>query len=85
MTDIGCGLTGFLAEHERLWVDQAESVNDDFALDGVDGVDDNGDGARSELLEGLLGVDVDGREPAAEARVGMVPADDCLRSAPASC
>ena len=85
MTQVARRLSSLLTQHERLRIDQPESIDDDFALDGLDGVDDNGDGARSELLEGLLGVDVDGREPAAEARVGMVPADDCLRSAPASC
>jgi hypothetical protein len=52
-----------------LGVYEAEGVNDDFALDGLNGVDDDGDGAGCELLEGLLGVDVDGGQPAAEARM----------------
>ena len=59
MTEIRCRLSGFLAEHERLWVYEAESVDDDFAFDGLDWVDDDGYGARVELFEGLLGVDVD--------------------------
>jgi hypothetical protein len=49
-----------------LWVDEAEGVNDYLALDGLDGIDDDGHGARSELFEGLLGVDVDAGQPAAE-------------------
>lgn len=59
-------MSRFLPEHEGLWVDEAESVDDDLALDGLDGIDHDGDGTRGELLEGLLGVNVDGREPAAE-------------------
>jgi hypothetical protein len=46
----------------------------------LDGVDDDGDGARRELFEGLLRVDVDGGEPAAEAGMGVVPADDGFRA-----
>jgi len=78
VAEVGRGLAGFLPQHEGLRVDEAEGVDDDFAFDGLDGVDDDGDGARGELLEGLLRVDVDGGEPAAEARVGVVPADDCF-------
>ena len=32
---------------------QPKCVDDDFAFDGLDGVDDDGDGARVELFEGL--------------------------------
>lgn len=53
-------LARFLAEHERLRVDKAESIDDDFAFDGLDGVDDDGDGTWCELLEGLLCIDIDG-------------------------
>ena len=60
MAQVGGTLTGFLAEHERLWVDQSESVNDDFALDGLDGIDDYGNSSGSKLFEGLLCVDIDG-------------------------
>jgi hypothetical protein len=49
-----------------LRVDEAESVDDDLALDGLDRVDDYSDGARCELLERLLRVDINAREPAAE-------------------
>ena len=80
VAEVRGGLARFLAQHERLRVDEAEGVDDDFALDGLDGVDDDGDGARGELLEGLLRVDVDGGEPAAEARVGVVPAYYCFGS-----
>ena len=80
MTQVGGGLSGLLAHHQGLWSDQAEGIDDDFAFDGLDGIDDDGDGARGELLKGLLGVDVDGGEPAAETGVRVVPADDCLGS-----
>lgn len=80
VAQVGSGLAGLLSEHEGLWVDEAEGVDDDLALDGLDGVDDDGDSARGELLERLLSVDVDGRQPAAEAGVGVVPADDGLWS-----
>jgi hypothetical protein len=61
VAEVRSRLPRFLAHHERLRVYEAESVDDDFAFDGLDGVDDDGDGARGELFEGLLGVDVDAR------------------------
>ena len=76
MPEIRGRLPRLLAQHECLRVDEAEGVDDDFALDGLDGVDDDGDGARGQLFEGLLRVDVDAGEPAAEAGVRVVPADD---------
>ena len=66
MSDVGCGLPGFLSEHECLRVDEAESVDDDLALDRLNGVDDHSDSAGCELLERLLRVDINAREPAAE-------------------
>jgi len=74
-------LSGFLAHHKSLRSDKAECINDDFTFHGLNGVDHYSDGAGSKLLEGLLGVDVDGGEPAAEAWVGVVPAYHCFRSA----
>lgn len=73
-------MAGFLAEHKGLRVDEAEGINYDFAFDGLDGVDDYSDSTRSELFEGLLSVDIDRGEPAAETGMGMVPADDSLWS-----
>lgn len=81
VADVGGGLARLLPQHVGLREDEAEGVDDDLALDGLDGVDDDGDGARVELLKALLGVDVDAGEPAAKAGVGMVPADDDLRAA----
>lgn len=78
VADVGSGLARLLTEHKCLWVDEAESINDDFALYGLNGVNDDSDGARGELFEGLLRVDIDAGEPAAEARMRVVPADDCL-------
>lgn len=66
VSNVGCGLSRFLSEHECLRVDETEGVDDDLALDGLDGVDDHSDSARCELLERLLRVDINAREPAAE-------------------
>jgi hypothetical protein len=51
-------LPGFLTEHQGLRVDEAEGINDDLALDGLDRIDDDGDGAGRKLFEGLLGLDI---------------------------
>lgn len=59
VTQVRSTLSRLLAEHERLWVDESESINDDLALHRLYRVDDHGDGSRSELFEGLLGVDID--------------------------
>lgn len=40
----GC-LPRFLTHHECLRVYETEGIDDDFAFDGLDGVDDDGDGA----------------------------------------
>jgi hypothetical protein len=67
VADVGSGLAGFVTHHQGLRVDEAEGIDDDLALDGLDGVDYDGDGAGRELLERLLRVDVDRGQPAAEA------------------
>lgn len=59
MPQIGSGLARLLPKHQRLWVDEAEGVDDDFTLDGLDRVDNNGNCTRSELFERLLGIDID--------------------------
>lgn len=69
VTDVGGCLAGLVAHHEGLRVDEAEGIDDDFALDRLDGVDDDGDGAGCELLERLLCVDIDRGQPAAETRM----------------
>lgn len=74
VADVRGRLAWLLAVNEGLWVDETEGVDYDLALDGLDGVDDDGDGTRGELLEGLLRVDIDGGEPTAETWMGMVPA-----------
>lgn len=51
MSQIGCTLARFLAEHERLWVDETESINDDFALNGLNRINNNGNSSRGQLLE----------------------------------
>ena len=44
MTDVGGGLPRLLVEQHQLGVDRPESVDDDLALDGLDGVDHHGHG-----------------------------------------
>ena len=78
VTKIAGALTRLLAHHKKLRVDEPEGVDDDLALDGLDGVYDDGNGARVQLLERLLRVDVDRRQPAAEPGMRMVPAHDGL-------
>lgn len=63
-----------------MWVDETEGINYYFALDGLDGIDDDSNGSRCQLFEGLLSVDIDGREPASKSRMRMVPAYNSLRS-----
>lgn len=59
MSQIRSCLTRLLSKHQRLRVDEPEGVNDDFTLNGLDGIDDDGNSAWGKLLEGLLGVDID--------------------------
>jgi hypothetical protein len=58
MTQVAGALAGLLAHHQELWVDESEGIDDDFALDRLDRVNDDGDGAGVQLLERLLGVDI---------------------------
>lgn len=46
-------LSRFLARHDRMRVDRSEGVDDDFATDGLDWVDDDGDGTGVQLFKGL--------------------------------
>lgn len=80
MAQVGCTLSRLLTQHQRLRVDETEGVNDDLSLDGLYGIDDDGDSAGCQLLERLLGVDIDRGEPATETRVRVVPADNRLGS-----
>ena len=81
VAQVGCRLAGLLTEHERLGVDEAESVDHDLALDGLNGVNNHSDSTGVELFETLLRVDIDRGEPAAETGMRMVPANDGLGSA----
>ena len=47
------GLLEFLASHDWHFVDHAESVDDDFAFDALNWVDDQGDVPRVQSLKGL--------------------------------
>jgi hypothetical protein len=57
---IGSRLTGFHAHHHDGCLNQSECIDDDFSLDRLDWVDDNGYGAGSQILESLLGLDIHG-------------------------
>lgn len=46
-------LSGLLAHDDCVGIDEAESIDDDFALDGLDRINDDGYGTRLERLEGL--------------------------------
>jgi len=80
VTQVRSALTWFLPKHKRLWVDESEGIDDNFALDGLDGVNNDGNSSRSQLFEGLLCIDIDRGKPTAESRMGMVPANNSLRS-----
>ena len=55
-----------MPDDEELRVDEAEAVDHDLPLHGLDRVDDDADRAGVELLEALLRVDVGATEPASE-------------------
>ena len=60
MTQVRCALTRFLTEHKRLRVDESESIDDDLALDRLNGINNDGNSSRCQLFKGLLCVDIDG-------------------------
>ena len=45
MAKVGCCLSRFLTQHEELRANQPESVNNNFAFDGLDRVDDDSNGS----------------------------------------
>lgn len=55
VSDVTRRLSGFLAGHDRRRGDGTEGVDDDFASNGLDGVDHYGDCSGVELFEGLVG------------------------------
>jgi hypothetical protein len=69
MAQVRCALSGLLAKHKGLWVDQPEGIYNNFALHRLDGIDDDCNGSGIKLLEGLLRVDIDGRKPTAKSRM----------------
>lgn len=81
VSDVRCRLSRLSSCHCSGRLDQAESINDDFALDGLDGVDDDGYCSRSEFFKCLLCIDIDVGKPASETRVRVIPSDDDFGSA----
>jgi len=69
--------------HEHLRVDQSESINDDLSLDGLDRIDDDRDGSRVELFEGLEEGRTEGRtsrgEEERKGRSKVSSVDDLVR------
>ena len=80
VAQVRSALSRFLAKHQGLGVDEAEGINDNLSLYTLYRIDDDSDGAGRQLLEGLLSIDIDRREPTTEARVRVIPADDGLGS-----
>ena len=78
VADVGGGLAGFLAHEQELGVDEAEGVNDDLALHGLDRVHHDGNGAVVQRLKTLLRVHINAGQPASESRVGVVPSNHNL-------
>ena len=76
VSQVRCRLPRLLAHDDGLRLDETEGIDDDFTLDGLDRVHDDGDGTWRKLFEGLLGVDIDRGEPAAETGVRVVPANN---------
>lgn len=74
VTQVGCALSRFLTQHERLGIDESEGIDHNLAFHRLDGVNDNGDGSRCELFEGLLSIDINRGQPAAETRMRVIPA-----------
>ena len=56
--DVSGGLAWFLTQYVDLRADESEGVDDDFFLHFLDGVNDESDGARIQLLERLLCVNI---------------------------
>ena len=44
-------LSRLLSAHDRMRIDRPERINHDFSPDGLNWVDDNGDGTRVQLFE----------------------------------
>ena len=80
VTQVGSTLAWLLPEHKRLRVDKSEGIDDDLALDGLDGVNYDGNSSRCQLFERLLRININRGKPATETRMGMVPANDSLGS-----
>lgn len=59
VTQVRCCLPGFLAHDDGLGLNQSEGVDNNLALHGLDGVNDNRNSTGCKLLERLLSVDID--------------------------
>lgn len=78
MSQVRCRLSRLLAHDDGLRLNETERVNDDLALDGLDGINNNSNCAGRKLLEGLLRIDIDRGKPATKTRMRVIPADDSL-------
>lgn len=75
--DVRRRLPRLKALQDHRGVDEPERVDHDFALDGLDGVDDDGDGPAVELLERLRAQVSSGS--------GAAPSERRLNTSPAAC
>lgn len=73
-------MSGFLTHNDGLWLDESEGINDNLAFNGLNRIDDHSYSAGGKLLKRLLGVDIDGRKPAPESRMRVIPTDNGFRS-----
>mmetsp|Transcript_687 Transcript_687/g.1083 ORF Transcript_687/g.1083 Transcript_687/m.1083 type:complete len:265 (+) Transcript_687:399-1193(+) len=80
MSNIRSSLPGRLTKHHELRVDKPKAVNDDLSLDGLNGIDNECNSSRVKSLKRRLRIDVGGREPAPESRMGVIPAHDHFAS-----
>lgn len=51
MPNVTRRLPRLLSTHDRMRIDGPESIDDDFSPDGLNRIDNDGDGARVQLLE----------------------------------
>ena len=73
VSNVRSRLTRLLTNQQQVRVDQAESINHNLTLNGLDGVNDHSHRSGGQLLERLLSVHIDRRQPAAKTRVRVIP------------
>mmetsp|Transcript_18668 Transcript_18668/g.45793 ORF Transcript_18668/g.45793 Transcript_18668/m.45793 type:complete len:216 (+) Transcript_18668:303-950(+) len=80
VSKVGSCLPWGLTKHHELWIYQSKGINDHFSFYTLDGVHNYSNSSLVQCLKTLLGVDINPRKPASEARVRVVPPNDHLRA-----